>query len=188
MIVVAMLVAASSLLQAAESRPVFESDQIMVRIFPRTPNQMAGFYEARGFPREMVDVLSGFCFMTVVVHNKTKDVFWLNLDDWKFVSISNADEVQRVHRNQWPPRWKKMNMPMASQSTFRWTLLPESLEFFPDEHEGGNVVLVSTMEVFSLQASFATGKSKSKGRIVMRINNLRCAKDEVEIVEKDSKS
>jgi len=169
---------AGSIALAADKKLAFENEQIKLQLFPRTPNQMAGFYEAREFPKEMVDVLTDFCIMTAVIHNKTKDVFWLDLESWKFTSGSG--ELQRVHRNQWPSRWKKMNIPMASQSTFRWTLLPESLEFFPDEHEGGNVVLVSTKRVFSLQASFAVGKNKDKGGIVARIDNIRCAKDDVQ--------
>ena len=163
---------------AADRHMVFENEQIKLRLFPRTPNQMAGFYEAREFPKKMVNVLTGFCFMTVVIHNKTNDVFWLNIDNWKFVS--DAGEIQRVHRKQWPARWKKMDIPMASQSTFRWTLLPEVLEFFPDEQEGGNVVFISTKSVFSLQASFEVGKNKKKGRIMARINNVQCAENAIE--------
>jgi hypothetical protein len=171
---------AGSMVLAADEKLVFENEQIKLQLFPRTPNQMAGFYEAREFPKEMVDVLTDFCIMTAVIHNKTKDVFWMDLDSWKFTSGSGG--LQRVHRNQWPPRWKKINIPMASQSTFRWTLLPESLEFFPDEHEGGNVILVSTRKSFSLQASFAVGENKDMGSLVARINNIRCAKDGAEEV------
>ena len=163
---------------AADKKFVFENEQIKLRLFPRSPNQMAGFYEARGFPKEMVKVLSKFCFMTVVIHNKTKDVFWLDLDNWKF--SSDSGEIQRVHRKKWPSRWKEMNIPMASQSTFRWTLLPEALEFFPDEHEGGNMVFVSTKKPFSLQARFETDKNKNKGHIVARIKHVQCAENATE--------
>jgi hypothetical protein len=173
---------AGSMALAADKKLVFENEQIKLQLFPRTPNQMAGFYEARGFPKKMVDVLTGFCFMTAVIHNKTNDVFWMDLDNWKF--SSDSGELQRAHRNQWPPRWRKMNIPMASQSTFRWTLLPEKLEFFPDEHEGGNVILVAVQNAFTLQASFAVGKNKDKSNIMARINNIQCAKDGAEVVEK----
>jgi hypothetical protein len=139
---------------------------------------MAGFYEAREFPKKMVNTIARFCFMTVVIHNKTKNVFWLDLDNWKFVS--DLGEVQRIHRKQWSARWKEMGIPMASQSTFRWTLLPENLEFFPDEREGGNIIFVSTKNVFSLQASFAVGKNKDNNRIVAQINNVQCAENIVE--------
>lgn len=163
---------------AADKQHVFEDEQIKLQLFPRTPNQMAGFYEARGFPKEMVNVLAGFCFMTVVIHNKTRDVFWLDIDSWEF--NSDVGKIQRIHRKEWPARWKKMNIPMAFQSTFRWTLLPEKLKFFPDEHEGGNVILVRTKNAFSLHAGFKVGENKDKGLVMARINNVQCAENVIE--------
>ena len=62
-------------------------------------------------------------------------------------------------------------------------MLPENLEFFPDEHECGNLIFVSTRKSFSLQASFAVGKNKNEGWIVARINNIRCAKDGADVVK-----
>lgn len=167
---------------SAEKELMYENEQIKIRLFPRTQNQMAGFYEAREFPKRMVDALKGFCFMTVVVKNKTQDVFWMDLDSWKFVSDSG--EVKRIHRKQWPPRWGKMNIPMSSQSTFRWTLLPEQLEFFPDEGEGGNIIFSHTENLFSLKASFVMGENKDKGSIHAHINNIQCMKNSVEAAKK----
>ena len=184
-VIVILLVEVGPVAVAANKQLAFEDEQIKLRLFPRTPNQMAGFYEARGFPKKMVEVLTRFCIMTVVVHNKTKDVLWLDLDRWKFVSDSG--ELKRIRRNEWPPRWEKMQIPMASQSTFRWTLLPEALKFFPDEHEGGNIIFVSMKNSFSLQASFAVGENKDKGFVMALVNSIQCAKDGDEAVEKVSK-
>ena len=110
--IIILFIGAGSIVLAADKDLVFENEKIKLQLFPRTPNQMAGFYEAREFPKEMVDVLTGFCFMTVVIHNKTKNVFWMDVDDWKFVSYTG--EVQRIHRKQWQSRWEKMNIAMAS--------------------------------------------------------------------------
>ena len=173
-----LMIIAGGLLSTAAAdgnRPFFENDRLKLLAIPRTPNQMAGFYEARGFPQKMIDVLTDYCFMTVIVHNKTKNEIWLNMDNWKF--ISRSGEVKRIHRQQWHSRWKEMKIPMAFQSTFRWTLLPETLELFPDEQEGGNVVLVQNDNTISLQADFAVGKDASEGNIAALINNLRCAKN-----------
>ena len=102
-------------------------------------------------------------------------MMWLDLDDWEFKSGTKT--VVRVSRTQWPSRWKQMGVPLAAQSTFRWTLLPELLDFRPDEHEGGNIVLVRTKEEFSLQAPFLLGADKKSGRIIAHIDNLKCAED-----------
>jgi len=41
-----------------------------------------------------------------------------------------------------------MNIPLASQSTFRWMLLPETLSFYAHEREGGNIVLKKQPPLF----------------------------------------
>lgn len=162
---------------AAQAKPPgYEDAQIRLRLIPRTPDQMAGFYEARGFPKAMVDTLKEYCFFTVGIRNKSSDIVWLELDRWRFES--SQGEVRRIPRRYWPPLWKQMKVPMAAQSTFRWTLLPEVLDFRPDEHEGGNIVLKASDQDFSLTASFAIGADKQGGLIKARIDNLRCARDD----------
>jgi hypothetical protein len=156
--------------------PTFENSQIRLRVIPRTPDQMSGFYAARGFPKAMVDLLANYCFFTVGLRNKSPDVVWLELANWQF--MAGDTENVRQHRKQWPPLWKKMHIPMASQSTFRWTLLPEVLDFQPDEAEGGNVVLSRTDNPFTLKARFAVGKNKTGKPIQAQIDNLRCAVNE----------
>jgi hypothetical protein len=58
-----------------------------------------------------------------------------------------------------------MNIPLARQSTFRLTLLPETLDFQPDEQEGGNIILPPTRAPILLQADFVTGSDK-RGHVV----------------------
>jgi len=70
-----------------------------------------------------------------------------------------------------------MNAPMASQSTFRWTLLPERLDFRPDEAEGGNLVLPREKGPFTLEAYFLAGADKAGEAIRVRLENLYCAED-----------
>jgi len=43
--------------------PSYEDDLIRLRLIPRTPEQMAGFYEARGFPVAMIEELTQHCFL-----------------------------------------------------------------------------------------------------------------------------
>lgn len=132
---------------------------------------MAAFFEARGFPASMIEALSAYCFFTASIKNKRNDVLQLNLANWEFVSQDG--KLQRIPRSQWPPLWKKMNIPLASQSTFRWMLLPETLNFYAHEKEGGNVILRKTTAVFSLRARFGVGKNTEP--VVVTVNNLHCA-------------
>ena len=162
--------------QAADNSSLqFENDQLRIRFMPRTPDQMAGFFEARGFPKNMREQLAGYCFFTVTIKNKSQDIVWLDLTHWRFVTATG--EVKRVQRQFWPPLWQQLGIPMASQSTFRWTLLPETLDFQPAEQEGGNVVLENTLQEFALQAEFAVGEKRDQNVIKANIDQLRCARD-----------
>jgi hypothetical protein len=160
--------------------PSFDNKQLRLRLMPRSTPQMAAFFEARGFPPVMIERLSNYCFFTVVIKNKMKDDLWLDLAEWRFSLQDSAQQktIKRVPRSVWPPIWKRLNIPLASQATFRWTLLPETLNFYAHESEGGNIVLEKTKGRFKLHAQFGQGKNKES--LLVSVENLQCA-DALEI-------
>jgi hypothetical protein len=149
---------------------------LVIEFQPRTAEQITAFYAARGFPARMVELLSQQCFITVRIHNTGSDVVWLELANWHF--SSNGVPITREHRDHWMARWQKMGIPLASQSTFRWTLLPESLDFQPKEREGGNIILPPTAGPVSLRTDFATGQDKRGPMIRLRFDQLHCGEDQ----------
>lgn len=154
---------------------IIRQDGIELELFPRPPNQIAAFYEARGFPPEMIDILKQQCYITVRIHNRRDDIVWLELDNWSF-SI-DGKPVQRSDRGQWKRRWQKMGTALNHQSTFRWSLLPETLDYLPDERESGNIILPRRPGNISIQASFATGKDKQGKPIHIHYDKLQCAQN-----------
>jgi hypothetical protein len=148
---------------------------LTVRLTPRTPDQMAAFYEARGFPASMVDLTRTACFITVGIRNKSDRVIWLDLDQWRFTGPEGA--IVRIDRQWWKDRWRDMDAPLPGQSTFRWTLLPEALDFRPGEREGGNITLPRAQAPLRLQARFDTGADRDGETVEMIVENLRCAED-----------
>lgn len=154
---------------------IIETPEILMEITPRTSDQMGSFYEARDFPKPMLDILKKQCFITIGITNKTKDTIWMNLSDWEFSSQGKV--IIREHRNYWKKRWQKMNMPLNKQSTFRWTLIPEKLDYLPGEREGGNIVLPFTKGYFAFKAKFATGKNKQGKTLTITTEKLFCAED-----------
>lgn len=153
----------------------FENDQLKLRINAHTPHQMAAFYEARGFPQAMIKSFSTVCFFTIGIKNKTQTILWHDLAQWKFTSVGKA--VQRLDRQYWKSKWQEMNIPMASQSTFRWTLMPEQLDFRPQESEGGNITLPRGPLFYDFTATFHTGADKSGEILQVHLPNIRCAED-----------
>ncbi len=162
----------------APGQPVYrvENDHLRMRLTPRTPQQIEAFYSARGFPAEMVETLTRHCFVTVGIANRRSDVLWLELARWHFAH--GGASLSRFDRDHWRERWRAMNAPLSSQSTFRWTLLPETLGFLPGESEGGNIVLPRLAGPITLEARFATGEDRSGETLVVRVTDLRCAEDQ----------
>lgn len=149
--------------------------EMEIEFTPRSPDQMGSFYEARGFPRPMLDILKQQCFITVGIMNKSDQKIWLDLSNWKI--SSGGKTVRREHRDYWKQRWQQMGMPLNKQSTFRWTLIPETLDYLPGEREGGNIVLPFTDKPISLTATFATGDDKQGKKITINTDKLFCAED-----------
>ena len=159
----------------ADTMPVYDSPDLAVGLMPRTPQQIAAFYEARGFSKPMVERLKQQCFITVWVHNKSDHIIWLDLARWKFSNSTGT--VTRRDRHYWKAEWNEMQIPLAHQSTFRWTLLPELLDFQPEEREGGNIVLPRSDKPMQFNANFPTGENKSGIPISVVFNNIECAKN-----------
>jgi len=159
-----------------QAQPVsITTPELEVRFVPRTPNQMSSFYEARGFPKNMLSIIRQQCFITVGIHNKSNTKIWLDMSNWEFSAAGQT--IARENRNYWLQRWKDMDIPLSKQSTFRWTLITESLDYLPGENEGGHIILPFTRGPITLKATFATGDDKQGKTITITTDKLMCAED-----------
>ena len=154
---------------------ILKTPEIEIDFTPRTPNQMSSFYEARGFPKEMLEILKQQCFITVGILNTSNTKIWLDLKSWQFNAAGKP--IKRETRDVWKKLWQEMDIPLNKQATFRWTLIPETLDYLPDEHEGGNIILPFTNKPLSLTATFATGENKQGKIITITTDKLFCAED-----------
>lgn len=157
---------------AAENRWLFKNQDLKLRIVARSNEQMAAFYEARGFPQESIKNLQQFCFFTVGIANKSNEVILLDLEQWSFHSAEK--KFKRYHRNVLKKYWQESGLEKRLISTFRWTLLPEKLDFRPDEHEGGNIVVSRTPLPFNIEARFIKGTENTREEIKVKLNNIHC--------------
>lgn len=160
---------------AAADDIIHDSERLTVTLSPRTPQQMSAFYEARGFGREMIDRLSAQCFITVLINNKSADILWLDLEHWTFGNADGA--VVRRDRAYWREQWEALQIPLAHQSTFRWTLLPERLDFRPGEQEGGNIILPRLGKPVTITARFDAGRDRSGKPVLVEFDRVECAED-----------
>lgn len=152
--------------------PGYEDTQVKVRIVMRTPDQLTAFYLGRGFSHAAIDRILETCFITPIIQNKTLDVLWLDLDDWRF---SQGDRIiPRIARDYWPDQWRAAGLPQAHQSTFGWTLMPEVRDLRLDEGVGGSVVIPMQTRPFKLTMRFHTGADKQGPVKTVVFEDLQC--------------
>jgi hypothetical protein len=152
----------------------FENALIKMIVIPRSREQMKAFYEGRGFPQPAIAAIAGACFMTVIIKNKTNNTLWLELDNWQFRGASA--EVKRLDRTYWHQHWESLGIPMASRSTFGWTLLPERRDLRVSEGVGGNITMTHTEQSFQLTAKFFRGADKQISPLSVQLHQLQCIK------------
>jgi hypothetical protein len=160
----------------AANRAQHESTSLELRISTRTPQQIGAFYEARGFQKNMIAILKQQCFVTVFIKNKSDDFIWLDLSRWDFTNEDGT--VTRYDRQFWKQKWQTMDIPLAHQATFRWTLLPERLDFHPNEREGGNIILPRLNKPFDITAQFPTGADGKGLPLSVNFKHIECAENQ----------
>ena len=156
--------------------PFVENDDMLMVLMPHTPEQIAAFYEARGFPKNALDLISKTCFVTVHIENKSNRIIWLETVNWDL--SSNQQTLQRLGKDYWDARWDEIKLPLANRATFGWTQLPVQRDLQPDEPVGGNIVLHGDIGKFNLKARFLTGKDKRGGLLEVRFQDIECPTEE----------
>ena len=175
LLLLCLLAAGAAALEKPYRGPFVENDDMLFVLIPRTPAQMAAFYEARGFPQNAVERITGTCFVTAHIENKSSRVIWVETAHWKLTS--NGQEIPRLDAGFWQRQWEETGLPQANRSTFGWTQLPEVRDLQPHESVGGNIVLPGSTTNFDLEARFHTGQDRRGGMLEVRFADVTCPKD-----------
>ena len=157
------------------STSVCATKPVEIKFVARTQDQMQSFYEARGFPEEMLNIIRQHCLITTIIHNVSDDIVWLEMKNWQF-SI-DGKPITRKSRADWKQFWTQMSIPLPNQATFHWTQIPDELDYLPGEREGGNITLPRTDQPITIRASFATGRDKQGPTYNVEFNDVRCAEN-----------
>ena len=154
----------------------FENKQFRMRLITRTPNQIAAFYEARGFPDFAITEVRNACFITIGLLNKSNQMLYHDVSQWRFIDKNGP--VKRRLRSDWKTRWNELGLEKRFQSTFRWTLMPEKLDFYPQEGEGGNLTFPRTGNPITISARIQTGRLDKQSISEVVFKDVNCAEDE----------
>ncbi|TNF91805.1 MAG: hypothetical protein EP297_15050 [Gammaproteobacteria bacterium] len=151
----------------------YEDDHLLVWLRTPSPDQITGFYQGRGFNQASIDILRQNCFISVHMKNKSRDVLWLDLNEWQILDHSGK-LIRRFRREDWKMYWEKIGLILAHQSTFSWTQLPAVRDLRYDETVGGNLVIPWQDKPFKLIAIFRTGADKSGPERKFVFENIKC--------------
>lgn len=157
----------------AAERDAYKAEGVSFSISARTPEQIRAFYAARGFPEAAIRELESKCLLTVGIRNGRQDIVWLEPAKWRFTG-ADGSSVTRIGRGEWNARWEQLQIPLASRATFGWTQLPDTRDLQPAETVGGNIAITPTLQEFSVEAVFDTGKERDGPVIRIRADGLRC--------------
>ena len=152
--------------------PYIENDDLLVVLIPHTPESMAAFYEARGFPRPAIDLISATCFVTVHIENRGREVIWIDVAKWQFTAAGKP--LERLDRAWWASRWDSIDLRQASRSTFGWTQLPQVRNLQPDEPVGGNLVFPGDTKIFDMTLNLPIGKNPHGRLISLNFRDIPC--------------
>jgi hypothetical protein len=173
-----LLTVLGALLSAMAAPAIHGSDTdqgLLIKVAPRTPAQIAAFYEARGFPQTALAKLSAYCFIGVSVRNNTGTVVWLQPGRWRFHAKNTKNAiVAPISSNHWRQLWREIGLPGGKQATFRWTQLPDERDLRPQEPVGGNIAMQTTAGIYDLEMVFSTGTHGDGPEIRRRFAGLRC--------------
>lgn len=116
-----------------------EDTGMSLRLVQRLPDQVRGFYLARGFSSEYAERIAMSCgFQTVFKNNSHKSMpspLSYNLHDW-VVEFGGKQQGLKT-REDWEKEWKKTKAGESSRLAFEWSLVPTKLEYKPNDYSWG---------------------------------------------------
>ena len=97
---------------------------VSLRLAQILPDQVRGFYSARGFDAESVELLAtGACvFQTIFRNESAKRAIEFNLADWR-VLTAKGEQPLRLERD-WQQEWGKRRVSASVRTAFRFALYP----------------------------------------------------------------
>jgi len=150
-----------------------QTQGIQVRLTQITPDQIRGFYLARGFSPEATERFARECVFMSVVRN-TGDVTLLHrLANWRYVTAGQPPRPLRG-KPAWDYQWRRMGVPESARIAFEWAQLPTAQTYAPgDWNQGMTSYSVPRGETFDLHFVWQAGGRTFSGKL----EQVRCADD-----------
>ncbi len=147
---------------------------VSVRLTQILPDQVRGFYQARGFSAADAELLAqqGCLFQTVIRNQSTAEPVELDLGEWR-VATSQGLKPIRLERD-WQHEWDARGVSGHAKLAFRWALFPTVQVFSPgDWNMGMTTYGLPQGARFDLTMKWRVADGRAEGTI----RDLRCANE-----------
>lgn len=92
------------------------------------PDQVRGFYGARGFDANTVEAIARHCaFQTVMRNESAADEVAPQLADWRFITAP-GERPLKLNRD-WQAEWDRRGIAPATRLAFQWAQFPPDQSF-----------------------------------------------------------
>lgn len=147
---------------------------VQVRLTHIVPDQLRGFFQARGFKPKDTEIIAAACVFQTVVRNETKGS--VVISDLKLWQVMTAGKKQSLlMREYWEQVWKTRQVPQAARLAFRWAWFPTEQRFHHgDWNMGMSSYGLPPGSKFDLILDFEIDGKRISGRI----ENIECANPE----------
>jgi len=145
---------------------------VSLRLTQILPDQVRGFYLARGFDAESVELLAaGACvFQTVLRNESARGAIEFSLADWR--SVSAGVERPLKLEADWQKDWEKRGVPLAARTAFRYALYPTQHRYdIGDWNMGMTTYALPLGSRFDLRFVWREGDNRREAML----SGVRCA-------------
>ncbi|MHB1213745.1 MAG: hypothetical protein ACYCY9_02055 [Thiobacillus sp.] len=151
-----------------------ETQGIQVRLTQISPDQVRGFYQARGFTAAAAERYARECVFMTVVRNIGDIPIQHRLADWRY-GVAGQPSRRIRSKTEWDRIWKRQGVSEAARIAFTWAQFPATQTFAPgDWNQGMTAYRVPRGGRFDLSFVWhADGRTHSG-----KLEHLRCADED----------
>jgi hypothetical protein len=145
---------------------------VSLRLTQILPDQVRGFYLARGFDAGSVELLAaGACvFQTVLRNESARGAIEFSLADWR--SVSAGGERPLKLEADWQKDWEERGVPLPARTAFRYALYPTQHRYdIGDWNMGMTTYTLPLGSRFDLRFVWREGDNRRKAML----SGVRCA-------------
>jgi hypothetical protein len=145
---------------------------VSLRLTQILPDQVRGFYLARGFDAGSVELLAtGACvFQTVLRNESARGTIEFSLADWRSVTTGNERPLKL--EADWQKDWEKRGVPLAARTAFRYALYPTQHRYdVGDWNMGMTTYILPLGSRFDLRFVWREGDQRREAML----SGVRCA-------------